>query len=65
MSSILWLNIGLAVPFLLAFTGVPLWLTLNHADTAPDHSEARGYLAAKRLRIGAAPQLASVARRAA
>ena len=41
MSSILWLNIGLAVPFVLAFIGFPLWLTLRHADTAPDHAKAR------------------------
>jgi hypothetical protein len=63
MSSTLWLNIGLAVPFLLAFTGVPLWLTLKRPDTAPDHTGARAYLAAKRLRVGAAPAMS--ARRAA
>ncbi len=65
MSSTLWLNIGLTVPFLLAFIGVPLWLTFKHADTQPDHGDARAYLAARQLRIGAAAEPAAAARRAA
>jgi hypothetical protein len=65
MNPILWLNIGLAVPFVLAFVGIPLWLTARHADTPADHSQARAYLAAKEPRLAARPQPAMAARRAA
>ncbi len=64
MNSILWLNIGLTVPFLLAFIGVPLWLTLRHTDASPGHTQARAYLAARRPGIGAPAQPAAAARRA-
>jgi hypothetical protein len=50
MSSIVWVNIVLSVPFIAAFTGIPLWMTFRHRDTAADHSQARAYLAAKASR---------------
>ena len=31
-----WLNIPLAAAFLLAWSGIPLWLVLRHPDTGPD-----------------------------
>jgi len=45
-STIIW-NLVLAIPFLLAFIAVPLWMSLRRPDRAPDHTAARRYLAAK------------------
>ena len=47
MSAVVWANILLALPVLAAFVGVPLWLTFKRPETAPDHAEARAYLAAR------------------
>jgi hypothetical protein len=44
MSAVVWANILLTLPFLIAFIGLPLWLTFHRSETAPDHSEARAYL---------------------
>jgi hypothetical protein len=44
MSAVVWANILLALPFLIAFIGVPLWMTFQRAETAPDHAEAHAYL---------------------
>jgi hypothetical protein len=46
-SAIIW-NLVLAVPFLLAFIAVPLWMSIRRPDRAPDHAAAHRYLAAKR-----------------
>lgn len=45
-STIIW-NLVLTVPFLLAFIGIPLWMSVRRVDRAPDHTAARRYLAAK------------------
>jgi len=47
MTAVVWANILLAVPFLIAFIGVPMWLTFRRPNTAPDHTQARAYLRAK------------------
>jgi hypothetical protein len=47
MSSIVWANISLAAVFIAAFIGIPLWMAFRRPDTAPDHSQAHAYLAAK------------------
>jgi hypothetical protein len=44
MSAVVWANILLTLPFLVAFIGLPLWLTFHRPETAPDHTEARAYL---------------------
>jgi hypothetical protein len=44
MSAVVWANILLALPFLIAFAGIPLWLTVHRPETAPGHAEARAYL---------------------
>ena len=44
MSAIVWVNILLTLPFLIAFIGLPLWLTFHRPETAPDHTEAHAYL---------------------
>ena len=47
MTAIVWANVLLAIPFLIAFIGVPMWLTFRRPNTAPDHTQARAYLRAK------------------
>jgi len=47
MSAIVWANVLLAVPFLAAFIGIPLWMTFRRPQSGPDHSEARAYLRTK------------------
>jgi hypothetical protein len=54
MTAIVWSNFLLALLFLLAWSGIPLWMVIKHPDTAPDHSEAHAYLAAKAARATAA-----------
>ena len=44
MTAIVWANILLTLPFLIAFIAVPLWWTFRRPPAAPDHSEARAYL---------------------
>ena len=47
MTSLVWVNFLLAAAFLLAWVGIPLWLVFKRRETAPDHSQAHAYLAAK------------------
>ena len=54
MTTAVWINLILALPFVLAIIGIPLWMTWRHTDTAPDHAPARAYLTAKHDR-GTAP----------
>jgi hypothetical protein len=44
MSTVVWANILLTIPFLSAFIAIPLWLTFRSPETSPDHAEARAYL---------------------
>ena len=44
MTAIVWANILLALPFLIAFIAVPLWWTFKRPQTGADHTEARTYL---------------------
>jgi hypothetical protein len=62
-SAIIW-NLVLAVPFLLAFIAVPLWMSIRRPDRAPDHSAARRYLAATRTSAASTAPTASTARAA-
>ena len=55
MSAVVWANILLTLPFLIAFIGIPLWLTFHRPETVPDYAEARAYL---RTRSGASAALA-------
>jgi len=34
MTSVVWANIALAVPFVLAIVGIPLWMTWKPADVS-------------------------------
>jgi hypothetical protein len=50
MTTPVWINLILALPFVLAFIAIPLWMTWKHRDTAPDFAPARAYLTAKQDR---------------
>jgi hypothetical protein len=52
MTSLVWANFPLALLFLLAWSGIPLWIVIKHPDTQPDFSDAHPYLAAKAARPG-------------
>ncbi len=47
MTPLVWANFPLAVLFLLAWVGIPLWMTYRHPERHPDHAEARAYYRAK------------------
>jgi len=53
MTAVVWANVALAIPFLIAFIGIPLWMTFRRPQTGPDHSQARAYLRAKAALAGA------------
>lgn len=40
-------NIALGIPFLAAFTAIPLWLTFRRPETGADRTEAHRYLRAR------------------
>jgi hypothetical protein len=44
MSAVVWANILLTIPFLIAFIGIPMWLTFRRPETSPDHAGAHAYL---------------------
>lgn len=46
MTAVVWANVLLAIPFLIAFIAIPLWITHRRQSTT-DHSRAHAYLAAK------------------
>ena len=56
MTPLVWANFPLALLFVLAWAGVPLWMIFKRPDSAPDSSDAHAYLAATRPQ--SAPQCA-------
>jgi hypothetical protein len=62
MTSLVWANFPLALLFLLAWSGIPLWMVIKRPDTQPDFGDAHAYLAAKAVRPAAAnPESATAA----
>ena len=53
MTSLVWANISLALLFLLAWSGIPLWMVIKRPDPQPDYSDAHTYLAATAARPAA------------
>jgi hypothetical protein len=53
MTSLVWANISLALLFLLAWSGIPLWMVIKRPDPQPDYSDAHAYLAATAARPAA------------
>ena len=35
MTTMVWINVLLAIPFIALWAGIPLWLVLKRADTKP------------------------------
>jgi hypothetical protein len=60
MTTPVWINLILALPFVLAIVGIPLWMTWKHTDTAPDHAPARAYLTARHDRRTAAAMIRAI-----
>jgi hypothetical protein len=65
MTAVVWANILLAIPFLAAFIGIPLWMTFNRPQTGADHAEARAYIRARTSFAEALTRRATRARTAA
>jgi hypothetical protein len=54
MTPLVWANFPLALLFLLAWSGIPLWMVIKRPDRQPDYSDAQAYLAATAARPTAA-----------
>jgi len=50
MTSLVWLNIPLAVLVILAIVGIPLWMTFKRPESHPDYAEARSHFRTKAAR---------------
>jgi hypothetical protein len=35
MSTVLWINVALAIPFIALWAGIPMWLVLRRPDRGP------------------------------
>ena len=53
MTTIVWINVLLAVPFIALWAGIPLWLVLKRSDPMPP-TAAPAIQAAPELRVHAA-----------
>jgi hypothetical protein len=53
MTTIVWINVLLAVPFIALWAGIPLWLVLKRSDPRP-RTVAPAIKAAPELRVHAA-----------
>jgi hypothetical protein len=47
MTALVLANFLLAIPFLVAFIAIPLWMTFKLPETGADHSRAHGHLRAR------------------
>jgi len=54
MTAIVWANLVLAIPFLVAFIAVPLRMTFRTSRAGPDHADAHAYLQARTAAVAAA-----------
>ena len=50
MTAVVLASIVLTIPFLVAFIGIPLWMTFTRPDAGADHSGAQRYLRARSTR---------------
>src|ERR1022692_4964802 len=50
MTSLVWLNIPLAVLVILAIVGIPLWMTFRRPERHPEYAEARAHFRIKAAR---------------
>lgn len=54
MTLLAWANFPFALLFLLAWSGIPLWMVIKRPDTPPDPTAAHAYLAVKAAHAEAA-----------
>ena len=47
MTAVVLASILLTIPFLVAFTAIPLWMTFKRPETGADHTAAHRYLRAR------------------
>jgi hypothetical protein len=50
MTSLVWLNIPLAVLVIVAIVGIPMWLTFRRPEKGPDYADARAHFRTKAAR---------------
>ena len=63
MTAVVLASILLTIPFLVAFIGIPLWMTFMRPETGADHIGAHRYLRARSTRTQ--PVIRAAAARAA
>jgi hypothetical protein len=59
MTALVLASILLTIPFLVAFIGIPLWMTFARPETGADHTRARRYLRARSARTQPAARAAA------
>ena len=59
MTALVLASIVLTIPFLVAFIGIPLWMTFKRPETGADHTGARRYLRARSARTQPAARAAA------
>ncbi|HEV3287405.1 MAG TPA: hypothetical protein VG123_00270 [Streptosporangiaceae bacterium] len=62
MTALVITSILLTIPFLVAFIAIPMWMTFQRPETAPDHTKAHAYLRARQA-LKLAPATAATAAR--
>jgi hypothetical protein len=50
MTSLVWLNIPLAILVILAIVGIPVWMTFKRPERHPDYAEAHAHFRTKAAR---------------
>ena len=65
MTTMVWINVLLAVPFIALWAGIPLWLVLRCADTRPQSAVATPAVATPAVREMPATRVYAAYRRAA
>ena len=50
MTALVLASILLTIPFMVAFIGIPLWMTFTRPDAGADHTGAQRYLRARSTR---------------
>jgi hypothetical protein len=50
MTSLVWLNIPLAILVIAAVVGIPMWMTFRHPERHPDYAQAQAHYRTKAAR---------------
>ena len=59
MTALVLASILLTIPFLVAFIGIPMWMTFKRPETGADHTGAHRYLRARTARTRPAARAAA------